>query len=325
MRYVDLAIDYDNIKFKATRDGYGEALLLLGESIENVVAIGSDISPSVRVDWFRDKYPDRFISLGISEQNQIGVAAGLSLAGKIPYVTNFGLFLSGRGWDQIRTTVSYSNLNVKMGGAHGGISVGPDGATHQALEEIAIMRCIPNMTVIVPADYNETKKAAIEVSKLHGPTYIRFGREPFASITDEATPFEIGKAYCVREGTDVAFIACGYMVYESLVAANILAAEGISAMVVNNHTVKPLDVETIVEAAGISGAVVTAEEHQKAGGMGSAVVECLAENYPVPVKMVGVDDRFGESGAFEQLKEHYGLNSKYLAEAARNVIKMKLN
>ena len=323
MRFVDLDIDYNNISYKATRDGSGEGLLVLGAENPNIVVIGADISGSVRTDWFRDRYPDRYISLGIAEQNHIGVAAGLSLSGKIPYVVNFSMFLSGRAWDQIRTTVCYSNLNVKLIGAHGGISVGPDGATHQPLEEIAIMRCLPNMRVIVPMDYNEAKKAVISVAASHNPVYIRFGREPFASLTKEETPFEIGKAYAIREGTDVAIIACGSMVYESLLAAQTLAKEGISAMVINNHTIKPLDQETIINAAKLTSAIVTAEEHQIAGGMGSAVVECLSQNYPVPVKMIGIDDKFGESGSFEDLKELFGVNNKYIAEAARQVIAMK--
>ena len=323
MRYIELDIKLDEVTYKATRDGYGEGLLELGQTNSDVVVIGSDISGTVRVDWFKNKYPERFVSLGISEQNQIGVAAGLSLSGKIPFVSNFSLFLSGRGWDQIRTTVCYSNLNVKMGGAHGGISVGPDGATHQALEDIAIVRCLPNMTVIVPADYYETKKAALAVAKTKGPAYIRFGRESFASITKEDTPFEIGKAYCVREGTDVAIVACGCMVYESLLAADILKDEGISAMVINNHTIKPLDEATLIEAAKLTGAIVTAEEHQKAGGMGSAVLECISQNFPVPVKMIGINDRYGESGTFEDLKEYYEVNYKYIAEAARRVVAMK--
>jgi transketolase len=287
------------------------------------VALGADITASVRVDWFRDKYPDRFISVGIAEQNQVGIAAGLSLNGKVPFVTNYGVFLAGRAWDQIRTTVCYANLNVKLGGAHGGISVGPDGATHQALEEISIMRCLPNMKVVVPADSNETKKATLAAAEVYGPVYIRFGREKVPSITKEDTPFELGKAYCVREGTDVAIIACGVMVYESLAAAEELAKEGIRAMVINNHTIKPLDAKTLIEAAKITGAVVTAEEHQVAGGMGSAVLELLAQNCPVPAKMVGVYDRFGESGDPEVLMKEFGLVGANIADAVREVLKMK--
>ena len=323
MLKIDLNLDLNNISQKPTRDGYGEGLVASGEKNPDVVALGGDITASVRVDWFRDKFPDRFISIGIAEQNQMGIAAGLSLAGKVPFVTNYGVFLAGRAWDQIRTTVCYANLNVKLGGAHGGISVGPDGATHQALEEISIMRCLPNMRVVVPADSNETRKATIAAAESTGPIYVRFGREKVPSITSDDTPFELGKAYCVREGTDVAIIACGVMVYESLVAAEELAKEGISAMVINNHTIKPMDEETIIEAAKLTGAVVTAEEHQMAGGMGSAVLEVLAQNCPVPVQMLGVDDRFGSSGDPDVLMAEFGLVSTNVIEAVKKVIARK--
>ncbi len=320
---IDLNVDLNDVPMKPTRDGYGEGLLAAGEKNPDVVVLGADISSSVRVDWFRDRFPERFLSIGIAEQNQMGVAAGLSLAGKVPFVTNYGVFLSGRAWDQIRTTVCYGNLNVKMGGAHGGISVGPDGATHQALEEISLMRCLPHMTVIVPADSNETRKATIAAAEMFGPVYIRFGREKVPLITGGDTPFEIGKAYCVRDGTDVAVVACGVMVYESLVAAERLAKEGISVMVIDNPTVKPLDSETILEAARRTGAVVTAEEHQVAGGMGSAVLELLAQNCAVPAQMVGVHDRFGESGEPGELMRKFGLVSENVAEAVKRVLKRK--
>lgn len=323
MQRVDLNIDWSKIAMKPTRDGYGEGLIAAAANNANVVAIGADITASTRVDWFRDKYPNRFISVGIAEQNQIGVAAGLSLTGKIPFVCNYGVFLSGRAWDQIRTTVCYSNLNVKLGGAHGGISVGADGATHQALEEIAIMRCLPNMKVVVPADALETQKATVAAANLHGPVYVRFGREKVPEITAPQTPFEIGKAYCCKDGSDVAIIACGVMVYESLAAAEKLAQEGISAMVINNHTVKPIDAATIIEAAQITGAVVTAEEHQIMGGMGSAVLEVLAGNYPVPVKMVGIEDRFGESGDPGILMREFGLVSDNIVRSVKDVLQMK--
>lgn len=323
MLKVDLKLDLNNIKQKPTRDGYGEGLIAAGEKNSDVVALGADITASVRVDWFRDRFPDRFFNMGIAEQNQMGVAAGLSLAGKVPFVTNYGVFLAGRAWDQIRTTVCYGNLNVKLGGAHGGISVGPDGATHQALEEISIMRCLPNMKVVVPTDSIEARKATIAAAEMFGPIYIRFGREKVPVITNDDTPFEIGKAYCVREGTDVAIIACGVMVYEGLVAAETLAKEGISVMVINNHSIKPMDEKTIIEAAQITGAVVTAEEHQVAGGMGSAVLEVLAQNYPVPVKMVGVYDRFGESGEPDVLMKEFGLTSESLVKAVKEILAKK--
>ena len=301
---------------KPSRDGYGNGLVAAGKANENVVAIGADITASTRVDWFRDAFPNRFYNMGIAEQNQMCVAAGMSLMGKVPFVTNYGVFLAGRSWDQIRTTICYNNLNVKLGGAHGGISVGPDGATHQALEEISIMRCLPNMTVIVPADSVEAEKATKAAAETNGPIYIRFGREAVPVITDEETPFEIGKAYCCREGSDVAIIACGAMVYESLVAAEKLAKQGIDAMVINLHTIKPIDKDAIIEAAKKCGAIITAEEHQKMGGMGSAVAEVIAENCPVPMKMVGISDSFGESGQPNELMEKYGMTSADIVLAA---------
>ena len=318
-----MKIDLKNPELKLTREGYGQGLVEAGEENKNVVALGADITSSVKVDMFRDRFPERFYNIGIAEQNQMGVAAGMSLAGKVPFVTNYGVFLAGRAWDQIRTTVCYSNLNVKLGGAHGGISVGPDGATHQALEEISIMRCLPNMRVVVPSDYHETKKATLAAARSYGPIYIRFGRENVPVITDENTPFEIGKAYCLRDGSDIAIIACGAMVYESLVAAEELAKEGIDAMVINNHTIKPLDKETIIEAAEKTGAIVTAEEHQLAGGMGSAIKEVLGQEKPVLVKSIGIEDRFGESGSPEDLKKAFGLNSDNIVKAVKEVLEKK--
>ncbi len=320
---IDYNIDLNHPEFRLTREGYGQGLLEAGEKNKDIVALGADITSSVKVDMFKNRFPERFFNIGIAEQNQMGIAAGLSLSGKIPFVTNYGVFLAGRAWDQIRTTVCYSNLNVKLGGAHGGISVGPDGATHQALEEISIMRCLPNMRVVVPADYFETKKATLAAAESYGPIYIRFGREKVPVITDENTPFEIGKAYCLRDGSDVAIIACGAMVYESLVAAEKLSKEGISAMVINNHTIKPLDRDTIIEAAKKTGAIVTAEEHQLAGGMGSAIKEVLAEEYPVVVKSIGIHDRFGESGDPIDLMKAFGLTSDNIEKVAKDMIKNK--
>ena len=323
MDTIRSTIDLDNPEYKLTRQGYGEGLVTAGEINENVVVIGADITSSVKVDIFKEKFPDRFFNIGIAEQNQMGVSAGLSLVGKIPFVTNYGVFLAGRAWDQIRTTICYSNLNVKLGGAHGGISVGPDGATHQALEEISIMRCIPNMRVVVPCDYQETKKATLEAAKMYGPIYIRFGREKVPVVTREDTPFEIGKAYALTEGRDVAIIACGAMVYESLVASRELEKLGIGAMVINNHTIKPLDKDTILEAAKVTGAFVTVEEHQLAGGMGSAIAEYISGEYPIPIRMVGIEDRFGESGDPEDLLRNFGLKGLNIVEAVKDVLKKK--
>lgn len=322
MRTVKIKTDIDKPGMIPTRFGYGEGLLEAGKRDKNVVALGADITGSVKVDLFRDAFPERFLSAGIAEQNQMCVAAGMSLMGKVPFVTNYGVFLSGRAWDQIRTTVCYSNLNVKLGGAHGGISVGPDGATHQALEEIAVMRCLPNMRVIVPADSVETKKATLAAAEIYGPVYIRFGREKVPVITSEDTPFKIGEAYCLKEGSDVAIIACGAMVYESLVAAQKLEAEGISAMVINNHTIKPIDKDAIITAARKTKAVITVEEHQVMGGMGSAVLEVLARECPVPVYMIGVMDRFGESGQPEILMKEFGLNSENIVQTVKKAFEM---
>ncbi|HOS50747.1 MAG TPA: transketolase family protein [Bacillota bacterium] len=323
MEIVELKVNLASPERVPSRDGYGHGLVDAGKMDENVVALGADITASVRVDWFQKEFPERFFSVGIAEQDQMCIAAGLALMGKVPFVTNYGVFLAGRAWDQIRTTVCYSNLNVKLGGAHGGISVGADGATHQALEEIALMRCLPNMKVIVPADAIEARKATVAIAKTYGPAYVRFGREKVPVVTDEATPFEIGKAYCCKDGTDVAIVACGAMVYEALVAAEKLAKSGISAMVINNHTVKPIDKDTLIEAAKKTKAVVTAEEHQLMGGMGSAVLEVLAQNYPVPARMVGVEDRFGESGDPDTLMKAFGLTSDHIVEVAKEVLKMK--
>lgn len=323
MLNIELKVNLDNPEKKPTRDGYGEGLVEVAERNVDVVAIGADITSSTRVDWFQKKFPDRFFSAGIAEQNQMSIAAGMSLKGKIPFVCNYGVFLAGRAWDQIRTTVCYNNLNVKLGGAHGGISVGADGATHQALEEISLMRCLPNMTVVVPSDAIETRKATVASVGIRGPVYLRFGREKVPTITEEDTPFEIGKAYCCKDGSDVAIIACGALVYESLVAAEKLAEEGISAAVVNNHTIKPMDQQTIIEAAKKTGAVVTAEEHQVMGGMGSAVLEVLAQNCPVPVKMIGIMDRFGESGEPDTLMKEFGLVSDNIVKAVKAVLEMK--
>jgi transketolase len=323
MELIKLSVNLENPEKVPSRDGYGFGLVDAGQENEHVVALGADITASVRVDWFQSKFPDRFFNFGIAEQNQMCVAAGMALMGKVPFVTNYGVFLSGRAWDQIRTTVCYGNLNVKMGGAHGGISVGPDGATHQALEEIAILRCLPNMKVIVPADAIEARKATAAMAKDFGPAYLRFGREKIPVITDEKTPFSIGSAYCCRTGSDVAIIACGAMVFEALVAAKKLSDEGIEAMVINNHTIKPIDKATLIEAAQVTGAVVTAEEHQIMGGMGSAVLEVLAQNAPVPVRMIGIDDQFGESGDPDTLMKAFGLTSDKIVEAVKSVLLAK--
>jgi transketolase len=253
----------------------------------------------------------------------VGTAAGLALSGMVPFCSTYCVFLAGRAWDQIRTTVCYNNLNVKFGGAHAGISAGPDGATHQALEDTAITRVLPNMTVVVPCDAEETRKATLAVAKVNGPCFLRSGREAVPVVTDESTPFELGKARIVKNGTDVTVFVNGAMVYEACNAAEKLAEQGISVRIYDLHTVKPLDVETVVRAAKETGAVVTAEEHQIYGGMGSAVAECLALNCPVPMEMVAVNDSFGQSGQPQELMDYYGLNAAGIEEKILKAISRK--
>ncbi|MCX5778381.1 MAG: transketolase family protein [Elusimicrobia bacterium] len=308
---------------KATRYGFGEALVELGQKNEKVFALGADTASSVMVHLFQEKFPERFINVGVAEQNLLGMAAGLAVGGWIPFAVTYGVFATGRPWEQIRTTICYSNLNVKIGGSHAGVMVGPDGATHQALEEIAIMRCLPRMTVLVPCDVIETHKATLAAAALFGPVYIRFGREPVPVITRDDTPFEIGKARVMREGKDVAILACGTMVYESLMAADLLEKKGISARVVNVHTVKPIDEDAIVSAAKDCGAIVTAEEHQIFGGFGSAVAEVLVKRFPVPVEMVAVQDTFGESGNPMDLMKAFHLKDVDIVAAAERVLRRK--
>ena len=305
------------------RDGYGKALLELCEKGENIMVLDADVAKSTRTVWIRDQYPDRFLDMGISEQDMVGTAAGLALSGMIPFVSTYCVFLAGRAWDQIRTTVCYNNLNVKLAGAHAGISVGPDGATHQSLEDVALMRVLPRMTVIVPCDAEETRKATLAIAKKNGPCFIRFGREAVPVITDEDTPFEIGKARLCCDGTDVTVFANGAMVYEALKAAEELAAKGISVRVYDLHTVKPLDEAVILAAAKETGCIVTAEEHQINGGMGGAVAEYLSKKCPVPLEMVAVDDSFGESGQPQELMDKYGLNSTAIAEKIKVVLARK--
>lgn len=302
------------------RDGYGKALLKLIGDGKPVVALDADVAKSTRTVWVRDQYPEHFLDMGIAEQDMVGTASGLALGGIIPFASTYGVFLAGRAWDQIRTTVCYNNLNVKLAGAHAGISVGPDGATHQALEDVALMRVLPNMTVVVPCDAVETEKATLALAEREGPCYIRFGREAVPVITDEDSPFEIGKANVLRDGKDAVLFANGAMVYEGLEAAKQLAGEGIDLMVINLHTVKPLDQEAVLAAARKTGRVITAEEHQAAGGMGSAVAECLAQNYPVPMRILGMQDGFGESGEPDELMKRYGFSSDAIYQAVKDFV-----
>ncbi len=307
----------------SSREGYGTGLVKLGKKNKNVVVLCCDLTDSTKVDSFKKENPDKFIEVGVAEQNMAGLAAGLSLTGKIPFISSYATFSPGRNFDQIRVSICYNNLPVKIQGAHAGISVGPDGATHQALEDISMMRTLPNMTVLVPADSVQAEKATIASVSINGPVYIRTGRNKIPIITDAKTPFKIGKADVYRNGSDVCIIACGSMVYQSLVAAEELSKIGISAMVVNCHTIKPLDKKTIVSAAKKTGAVVTAEEHQMIGGLGGAISELLVKNYPVPIEMVGVNDTFGESGEPEQLMKKYGLTSDNIIKSVKKVLGRK--
>ncbi len=306
-----------------TRNGYGEGLLELGAANNDVVVLTADLAESTRVEAFGKKYPERFVECGVAEQNMMGVAAGLAHCGKIPFVSSYAVFSPGRNWDQLRVSVCYSAANVKVAGAHTGISVGPDGATHQALEDIAITRVLPHLTVVVPCDYLETKKATLALGKMHGPAYFRFAREKTPVMTTAQTPFAIGKAIIFKDGKDVAIIGSGPVLYNGLLAAMELEKEGISVMVINNHTIKPIDSESIISAAKKCGAVVTLEEHQTMGGCGSAVCEVLAQNFPVPVEMVGMPNNFGESGTPEELINKYGMGKQSVIEAVKKVLKRK--
>ncbi|OIO86982.1 MAG: transketolase [Candidatus Aquicultor secundus] len=295
----------------------------LGEYNQDVVVLSADLTESTRTLEFSKKYPGRFIEAGVAEQNMAGMAAGLAFEGKIPFAGSFSVFSPGRNWDQIRVSICYSNANVKIAGSHAGLVTGEDGATHQALEDIAITRCLPNMVVLVPCDALEAKKATVAAALYKGPVYLRLAREKTAVVTTFETPFEIGKALVLREGDDAAIIACGTMVYPALEAAESLAAEGYSVCVINNPSIKPLDTETIVAAAVQTGAIVTAEEHQINGGLGGAVAEVLARNAPVPQEMVAVNDTFGESGRPKELLAKYGLTPWHIVDAVKRAVGRK--
>lgn len=308
---------------KPTRDGFGEGVVELGEKRKDIVVLSADLTDSTRASWFKERFPERFFAMGVSEQDMICTAAGLALAGKRPFACTFGVFAAGRAWDQIRVSVAYMNLNIVIIGTHGGISVGPDGPTHQAIEEITLMRVLPNMTVLVPCDAVEAKRATIASASCSGPVYIRLGRSGVPVITKAEDRFEIGKANVLRTGKDVAIIACGYEVYEALLAHEALKKEGIEARVINLHTIKPIDRETILRAAKETGAIVTAEEHAIMGGMGSAITEVLAQECPVPVEFIGIKDRFGESGEPGELLKIFGLTAGDIVKVAKKVMNRK--
>ncbi|MBL7158012.1 MAG: transketolase family protein [Candidatus Omnitrophica bacterium] len=313
----------EELKHKPTRDGAGEAMLELGKRNKNVVVLSADLTDSTRAGWFKKEFPDRFIGFGVAEQDMLGAAAGLALCGKIPFACTFGVFASGRAWDQVRVSVAYMNLNVKIIGTHGGITVGEDGATHQALDEIALMRILPNMTVIVPSDANEAYKATMQSADIDGPVYIRLGRNPAPILTKKEEPFKIGKGVLYSEGSDISIITCGHSLYEAKKAREELLKEGIKARIINLHTPKPLDKEIILKAAQETGAFVTVEEHTVHGGMGSAIAELTTGECPVPIKMVGIRDTFGESGEPLELLKYFNLATEDVVKAAHEALQLK--
>jgi transketolase len=320
-------VDYRNageLKSLPTRNGFGEGLIEAGNRNKDVLAICADLAESTRMEGFKKAHPAQYIEIGVAEQMLVAMAGGLAAVGKVPWIASYAMFNPGRSWEQVRTIMALNETNVKIAGAHAGVSVGPDGATHQAIEDIAIMRVIPHMTVVVPCDSVQTKQATLALSERFGPVYLRFAREKSPIVTTEATPFEVGKAQTFREGKDVAIVACGILVYNALAAADELAREdGIDARVVNNHTIKPMDEAAIVEAARACGAVVTVEEHQVHGGMGSAVAETLAAKAPVPIEFIGVHDRFGQSGDPAELIEYYGMGTAAIKAAVRRAYARK--
>lgn len=310
------------IKLESTRDGFGKGLLELGKMNKDVIALSADLTNSVRIHWFQKEFPDRFFCFGVAEQNMMGAAAGFALSGKIPFACTFGVFAAGRAWDQIRISIDYMNLDVKIIGTHAGISVGEDGYTHQALEEITLMRVLPNMTMIIPCDSVEARKATIEAARWKGPVYIRLGRNASPIITEESEKFEIGKGVLIKGGKDVTIVACGQMLHEAIKAADILSKQKIDARVINLHTVKPVDEKILIKAAKETGAVVTVEEHSLYGGLGSVVSEVLSQNYPVPVKMIGTKE-CTQSGTPEELFKCYNLLAEDIVKTVKSVLKIK--
>lgn len=310
-------------EIKSTRIAYGEALKKLGAVDKNVIVCDADLAHATMTAFFADEYPDRFYNFGIAESNMMAASAGLAHCGYTVFASTFAIFGAGRAFEQVRNAICYTNANVKLGLSHAGPSCGEDGGSHQAVEDIALMRTLPRMTVLVPCDAVEMEKAVFAAAKINGPVFIRTGRLPTEVITTEETPFEVGKALTLREGKDVAIIACGIMVAQAMHAAETLAAEGIQARVINMHTIKPLDSEAVLAAVKDCGAIVTAEEHSVIGGLGGAVAEVLADNTHVPFERVGIQDRFGQSGTPALLAKEYGLTDKEIAEAARRAVARK--
>lgn len=318
-------LDPDKLESVPTRNGFGQGLVEAGEQNDQVVALCADLAESTRMHWFQEKFPERYVELGVAEQNLATVGSGMAAAGKIPFIASYATFSPGRNNEQIRSTISLNNQSVKIVGSHAGLSVGPDGATHQALEDIGLMRMQPNMTVIVPADSEEARKATIAAANYDGPVYLRLARAGSPVFTTVDTPFEIGKAQTLYEveNAEVGIIATGALVHEALMAAKELGDEGVHVSVMNLATIKPMDVEAVKDFAQKAGAIVTVEEHQKAGGMGSAIAELLSENNPVPMEMVAVNDQFGQSGTPAELIKHYGLDKESIKERVKKVIARK--
>ncbi|WP_431163307.1 transketolase family protein [Flagellimonas beolgyonensis] len=306
-----------------TRSGYGAGMTELGRTNPNVVALCADLVGSLKIETFIEENPERFFQVGIAEANMMGIAAGLTIGGKIPFASSFANFATGRVYDQIRQSIAYSDKNVKICASHAGLTLGEDGATHQILEDIGLMKMLPGMTVINPCDFNQTKAATIAIAEHHGPVYLRFGRPKVANFTPVDQKFEIGKALMLSEGTDVTIIATGHLVWESLLAAEALENQGISAEVINIHTIKPLDDKAILDSVKKTGCVVTAEEHNYLGGLGESVARVLATHHPTPQEFIATQDTFGESGTPEQLMEKYGLNNKAIEAAVLRVLKRK--
>lgn len=314
---------YTNTGSKDTRSGFGAGLTELGQTNDNVVALCADLIGSLKMDDFKKNHPERFFQVGIAEANMIGLAAGLTIGGKIPFTGTFANFSTGRVYDQIRQSVAYSDKNVKICASHAGLTLGEDGATHQILEDIGLMKMLPGMVVINPCDYNQTKAATIAIADHHGPVYLRFGRPKVANFTPEDQKFEIGKALHLQTGSDVTIVATGHLVWEALEAAKVLNEKGIFAEVINIHTIKPLDANAIIESVKKTKCIVTAEEHNHLGGLGESVARVLSQHQPTPQEFVATNDTFGESGTPEQLMEKYGLNAEAIVKACEKVIKRK--
>lgn len=315
--------EYPVLGKKDTRSGFGDGLTELGRTNKDVVALCADLTGSLKMNQFKDENPDRFFQVGIAEANMMGIAAGMTIGGKIPFTGTFANFSTSRVYDQIRQSIAYSDKNVKICASHAGLTLGEDGATHQVLEDIGMMKMLPGMTVINPCDYNQTKAATIAIANHKGPVYLRFGRPKVPVFIPEDQPFEIGKALQLTEGNDVTIFATGHLVWKSLEAAKELENEGVSVEVINIHTIKPIDAKAIIESAKKTGAVVTAEEHQIAGGLGESVAQILATNLPTPMELVAVNDSFGESGTPDELMTKYGLDTVNIVEAVRKVVARK--